>query len=847
MELYAAMAGSDKYGNSNFRLTIASREIERIIRAKTRIDLEDSDLSALSRIVPDNPTYSYLASSIVTREINEALSERLWKSPINHIDAMLAPRSLYDVIVLYRFLDRNRLFPTNAERSALGNVVLQKIKQAAPEQKLQACEKLLLRTAGEHQYSSADSYVTANLSLRDEILKVWQVELVRHYGLDDGSPGYRALVGKKIDHVLTLSAARDREVILETLADGLLIQSSLAAKIRNDLKPTAETLRETHLPIAGVEALFYELERDANLRLAFIDFLSEPLNKKSLNATAMAVKANKHAVSSLTGIAGITRHDETLILTSAQDQRLESTLQDLHDHFLYLSLEQRSALLSAMLVPGEKRLEEQKYAESYNDSLWLVMDKVFPKKSNNAEDTRSFMYAYLQTAANHERMALLAGMLAVSVDRDPNVPASTAMQAAKIMAALGPAYVKLGQAINSHSECPPDWQQATNGLKSAAKTDPRWTLIEQIEERLPETLRQNITNFGPVLGSASFNTAMQLGWRQANQNTDVVALIERPCAAARAESGFEHLERTVSQWDSPIARNHGATVLEMLAEGRTMAKAETSPEVGEKQYALAQEIYGARQIVVSEDKQKTIININPVNSLASADGLRLVSLASGTHFSDLPENTPEEKSLKHIIAKAYVALEMSNILSGQAFDCDRHGKQLKANLHPNNIIDLNLYDVGGMAITRPTDNQKRALGEALNSVASGIMQGKKPETIIAAAIARTTDVEERQFLMRTRKSWLALGDFMRYLDGKQDYIDILKSVVATGIDPVIKKNMPILSMLSLTRSHAAITIGTQAETFLRQGFVAAKGDLAPPSRVDNRPSDKNIASAVALG
>jgi hypothetical protein len=67
-------------------------------------------------------------------------------------------------------------------------------------------------------------------------------------------------------------------------------------------------------------------------------------------------------------------------------------------------------------------------------------------------------------------------------------------------------------------------------------------------------------------------------------------LLERLCAAKRAEGGFEHLERAAEQWKSSVAQNHGDTLLEMLGESRTMARAETSLEIGEAQYAQAKDM-----------------------------------------------------------------------------------------------------------------------------------------------------------------------------------------------------------------------------------------------------------------
>ncbi|MDD3029419.1 MAG: hypothetical protein PHS57_03945 [Alphaproteobacteria bacterium] len=821
----------------NSLIEITGHGIDRILRERTQIKLSDPDLLKLAQIVPDNSDYddknhfrqeSYADSIIKYRGAADTLSEKLWFGSKDDITSALKSGSLDDVASIYRFLERNNLFPSPDERLAIGNVLVEKLKDADPEKKIQVCEKMLFHRASKYDDFGSDKYVTANLSLRTEVLNVWQGELVRNYGLDDGSARYQETVSKKIDQILIHSADRDRGLLLETLADNLVIQSGLAKEIRDGLKIKRADLERAHMPIAGAEALMCVLEQDEKLRLSVIDFLTEPLSRKSLSAVISAIKVNKTVSAQLSGTE-ITNKDGSLNLSQKQDRTLENNLQDIHNHFGYLSVEERAVAFSGLLVPGEHRANDTLYAESYNKALHLVMNKVFPDSTGNSADAKSFVEAFLQTAEDHERAALLGGMLSVAIEQDPSQPTSLAKQVAKILAAMGPAYVKLGQAINSHPLCPPDWKEATNGLKSAAKTDPRWDLINQLETSLPESIVKNIKHIGAVLGSASFNIALPITLEEAGQIKEVVVLLQRLNAADRAKSGFEHIEASVRAWKTTFDEKYKKTILQMLNEAKEMAVEETSRLIGNKQFAISKEIYAGRQITVGKGENKTTVNIIPVDSLYDGEekgNVRILSKAKGEHFSDLPETTTAERIVKRLIAKAYVALELSNLFSGKPFDCDRHGKQLKVVQHPDHTVDLNLYDFGGLGTEYPTDKQKAVLGKLVGAITEGYYNNKSLESVIMDAIDNAKEPEEQQYLMRVRKASLALNDFVRYLD-KSDVLDVIQSAASKGVDPAIMNNIPFLprtavtvlkiaSRLDLSRSSSKIVIGMRTDKSVEQ-------------------------------
>ncbi|MDD3028961.1 MAG: hypothetical protein PHS57_01580 [Alphaproteobacteria bacterium] len=819
---------------------IEAREIARIFQEKDALSFDDPDLLRLSMLSPDRPPQTFCDQGLLTKEVFDAVSDKL-RNVKSGIDTL----SLDDTLSLYRFLERNRLFGSFEQRTLLGKGLVDKIEKADPTQKLNACERMLLVAPVTADSDTRDDYIIANLSLRDALADIWQAEIIKAYGMDDGSNAYYEKVGGKVDEIIAHASGRDKQLLLEKLADGLLIQSSLSEKIHHDLKNafSRDFLLRTHLPIAAAEGVLLCLEKDENLRLSFLDFLSSPSSKESLATMKNAVTGDAKRrrvffddlpdspfikelreeakkifdnLSDFTLINAITglKLEKTDTLTAKHEAMIEDALHDLHNHFTNLPVEHRTLALSALLIPGDMRLSEEKFKAQYEKSLNFVMDRAFPVHQKNSKEIRSFFSSYLASADEDERALLLAGPLAVSSDVDPTHPSSLPEQAAKVMAAMGPAYVKLGQAINSHPQCPPDWKKATQGLKSSAKTAPRWEIIRRLNTLLPNSVKKRIAFFGPILGSASFNTAIKLLLRQKDGTpVDIVASIERENAQTLADHGFKQLQKTIKQWDAPAFKKYIPTMLEMVDEAWQISKEETDRAVGDAQISFAKELYGQRQIKVREGNKTTTININPVDSPVSVPGVRLLSFAPGTPFADLPETTAEEKDLKKTLAKGYLALELSNILSGKAFDCDRHGRQMNVDVHPDGTVDFNLYDFGCLSLATPSSEQKKALGETITSMVFGTLYGKDPEKIIRRAIASSPDEAQKKYLMRIRKAALALNDFSQYLDSKQDYINVLQSAVAFGIDPVILENTPVsLAFKAIQKlGRTKISFGTQPQ------------------------------------
>jgi predicted unusual protein kinase regulating ubiquinone biosynthesis (AarF/ABC1/UbiB family) len=159
--------------------------------------------------------------------------------------------------------------------------------------------------------------------------------------------------------------------------------------------------------------------------------------------------------------------------------------------------------------------------------------------------------------------------------------------------------------------------------------------------------------------------------------------------------------------------------MRILDNARSMTLLETDMNQGYKQYQSASEQYHGLTISIEGD---TFAFAAPLWNWYGKE-YRSMQYAPGLHFDELPENTPQEKSLKQKIATALFVAEIQQILSGNAFDCDRHEWQYKMHRQSNGQYMIYAFDHGGMSMDKPNLTEKVKLTGLLNTVFSRIAEG----------------------------------------------------------------------------------------------------------------------------
>jgi hypothetical protein len=302
-----------------------------------------------------------------------------------------------------------------------------------------------------------------------------------------------------------------------------------------------------------------------------------------------------------------------------------------------------------------------------------------------------------------------------------------------------------------------------------------------------------------VLESASFFTAVDAG--------NEVFTFLTPNALVRAEDGFSIMESFVAELrkaDDSFSQVAPA-VAEMVSSARTSAILETNGRVGAAQADAMRARYNNLTVTIGKEQF-------PFSTAAWSDHgpeFRRMQKMKGPTFNDLSANNPEEALHKRQVAKSIVYVELRNILSGNAFCVDRHGRNIRVNgssvghfdhgavhavvrdksgngVHP---LEAETALVGGGTVEVPgaTQSEKLQLAEALHSAYTQLSGGQPLAVVLHNEIerARGTTGATPEYLIRVERALLAMNDCFKCLDA-QDMKDILGSLYLNGyIDPTI--------------------------------------------------------------
>ncbi len=783
-------------GRTSLPVHITCLTLERFLTEGGDLAIDDPEFLALTSLHRQNPQkrISIVSSALLTPDSIAALGRMLPPATAPEaLDAAVSRLSAAQLTDVYQFLEDYNLFPHEQARRAICNSLQEKIMALPESDRAYILGRLMVDQTPDGAYGR-NRYTVKDIHLRNFCIPLYARVLRDTFGPDDGTQAYAERVKPALDNIIAGSHLRDRTKILQEVATTLNIQEYLSGHIAQKLELGKEDIMNTSLQAIGLDIMLRKVERDPDFRHALIDYFSDPFSAASRDKLADVITRDEGLVKGMTRVNYLKVENERVVLDDLARCRMNQALYEMHENFHSLSIELKAGILSVLLVPGQHRLDEDLKKKSYEEALKKTFAKVFHSDMAQVDEARSFMAAFLDSAHDFERPALLAALMALSSGGQGDHK-TLPEKAAEIMTLLGPAHVKFGQAINSHPDTPPDWRAATARLKSQSEIEYRWETILRTRDLMKHEDSAAIIHYGPVMGAASFNTGMEVAAKlgAGNGPEDMVALLERPHAWSRAEAGFSHMDRAIAAWNHPFAAAHRNTLQDMIWEAVDVARTETNREAGNVQYQRAQDVYQDVRIEPASGTGPAVI-VNPVKCHMSVPQLRLISRADGTHFEELPESTPAELAFKKTAAKANLVLEFSNILSGDGFDCDRHGRQEKVLARDDGTIMLNIYDYGGLDLETPSPAAKKALGQTLDLIVIGLQNGQNAAEILHQAVLAAPDDETRRYLGRTRKAWLALQDFQRYVDAA-DMIDVLKAVADDYIDPEIREGFSAAAAL----------------------------------------------------
>ncbi|WP_131783442.1 hypothetical protein, partial [Legionella gresilensis] len=685
-------------------------------------------------------------------------------------ELLFSQLEINDLVTIYKAYEANFLFTSFAEQQEWGQLLLAQLKAKPKEQQLEAIEALL----NSKQYKRP----LTDATLRNNLIESWvsiQSELL---GLDDNTEGYLTKIKTIIESLSIKLAHIELERLLAKLASSIQSQRQVSELMGMNLYPERySTIHEkvnkqkNELILTNLATTTSFLGEDKFTKEQALDFISTPLTSESVSNFAIYLVEHEKA----SKLCELYYGSDYILTGKNKDEQIIQTkiaLNQFYYQFWDCNLTQRAVLLDQLTLPASEVVTDAQMVAAYQDTFAYAAQKLFPKahiKNSDDELALEFLKTYLAVANKYERSILLAGLIVVTnetatADNDIGIGKKIAL----LCEHMGPAYIKLAQAIHSHPQTPDYIKRDLHHIKGRANPPARWDLWRLLTDVLPDVEIANINHVGALLGSASYNLALDIDYKEPGNQKVLILLREH--AKADAEKGFDQLMKTIEQCPHPRAQAMRDTLSTMLDEAKRLSQAELDYHISDKQNALAHTMYQLPLSVTLQNQQYTVLLTSATN-LSSGDGYRVIERMYGTEFNDLPDNTQEQCTAKKVIATAIVTLELIHILQGKQFDSDRHGNQLRALIdEESQTIYLGLYDFGELSLEEPKPEELQQLAALLKQLLSP-KNWSNPQTLatqIDGLLSKTItqNIKEHKpttYLMHIKKGLLALQDFQKYL------------------------------------------------------------------------------------
>jgi hypothetical protein len=595
--------------------------------------------------------------------------------------------------------------------------------------------------------------------------------LLTLHGKDDRTESYKKTL---VDYLAKLRETLDinnRISLYSKLAEKLEAQHELSQAIREEIVGNKKEALEASQFIGSIgNGILHLTEKDPTFRNDLLDFLIQTKTPATVSKMRQSMERS--------GRLHADSPSRDFDLKNINYIDTSRSLEVIYEQFWASPLEARAGILDTLLFPPHNK---KAIADAiFQGNLLFILDKLFPADMPYSQQSRKYLVNYGEVLEPYEKSLFLAAALAAG-EKSLNQNGeffSAGKRLAMVLELLGPAEIKLGQAIHSYQGTPDEIRLDMKVTKQAADLPLRWDLMQLYENTVPEALKNKIKRIKTIEGAASYYVVVRV---EMMDGTEQALAILKENAQARSENGLRRMQKFV---DRLKAQNEDPKLLDSLSEliqqTKAMTKTETDWNTALKQAGIAKKMYQSRIVEVEGEK----FNFNPVTVNEAGPGYRLMSLASGPHYNDLPSKTPLDKSAKRKLGLAYHTLELSLILRGEYFDQDRHGGQMR-------VQDKNvqLYDFGAIELKEPSKEDLRDLGRLLFKL-KNILTSNQADTaanyILDQITEKKSSGKNTDYLVALHKSWLALGDFREHMTAT-DYEQMLSAVLLyNNINPEIK-------------------------------------------------------------
>lgn len=699
------------------------------------------------------------------------ISSRITWPMIN--DDLLNSWSLDELIFCYKLFDCNARFGSLENELNLKSFIINTISN------LEDNDNKIYYYEQWYTYNKFIKFSLNNVGLKNSIIHNLVDCYVKKYGRDEGLTQYADIIFQKMYSISFNCNHQDFELVAILFLNKINSQNKLSIKVdrlffeeKRHVSLSKINSNNTFL-IMTFSKVFSE---NNDRRQAFLDYFTQQRTFDSDSRFISFIKNNIHS-----------SEFKNLLLNDAFNNKSDSHNDDMarfylasyHDGFWELNVEYRMAIVESIFINVNDVATGQKKDDAYRWAFDYVSNRLFFNSHENSEDrlALSIFKTYLEQAEDIERTYLLSACLVVIKDASSvTTRMSVGKKFAMLCTMMGPAYIKLAQAIHSHPATSQSLKDELKHLKCNSELPKRWLLWRQIMAIISDEHKYLIESVDDFLGAASFNQAINI---RTHDGERLVLLLLKDRAVIDSQKGFKHIGRTVAACDDPQVNFYRAEMVEAVNEARNLSFNELSSSVCKAQAEIAKKIYRNTFNVMVEN-QSIKIKVDTADVVAFGVGYKFLEAMEGVDFNDLPDGTHEQRIIKMATAKAVIEMELRNILRGQCFDSDRHGNQLKVKIESTSplVLKLGLFDFGEMSLNLPTVTDLRQLSKLMTRL---IIMRDIYHCIHEAISDAKKCGESIGYLMRVHKGFLALQDFMHYLNDK-DIRDIFYHTLSTTRD-----------------------------------------------------------------
>lgn len=608
---------------------------------------------------------------------------------------------------------------------------------------------------------------------------------------------------ESVDKVLNKINKKDAYTLISSLADSLQTQEELSIKLGQLIEDHLinSVITANQASVGVIEGIKELANRNHSFRESLLNYLysgSQKLSEEMDKQFLEAYKINAHVNFMGRGLFNVNDLHKFKQEVPKVRQRLYELFRM---NFWNSSIPARAAALKDIMMPFN---HEQSGKDAFFwGSVAYVVKKLIPGGEPYAQETRNTLFNFCKILPNRERDIFLASVFAAAEENKNNSPSNVGQRLATLLSMMGPATIKLGQAIHSFDRTPEDIRSGMEIMKSNVDSPTRWNLFKLLNKTLPDSLKSRIKSVEERLGAASYYYVYKV---TLDDGKEYALALLKPYAKERSERGFEHLRALVQEFKKEGKSSEYLTALEELIEqSYKMASIETDSESSKLQEEQAKTLYSDQTITINDRE----FNISIANSLELDTGYRLMELAPGQPFNELAKENTDPEWL-HDFSLAYHSFELKNMLSGNLFDEDRHGEQM--NIESNSAT---LYDFGAISLEQAAPDELFELGQLIADFYKEL-QNNKTATDLGESLAQTfsKSITERKdagktphYLVSINRAWLALGDYRKNFR-QEDYKDMLISVLKSG--SVNEKVLEGFYSSLSTFEAAKIKLGLQA-------------------------------------